>query len=300
MTEDLKNKNWHVLDIPEGTVGDYAIKHMHEPAGAKLSTGNMRTSLFGQPSVDILFEQPTRWHELLEEGGRWMSDLPIEQAQADKALENVHGKILVGGLGLGYAATHLCRNPDVDHITVVEISSEVIELVEMHLTLTPGRGGDMQGKMDIWNGDLFDFLRVAEKSYDYCFFDIWQSDGEGTFWETVVPLRNLTQGICDDENIICWNENVMRAQLVTAIMSRVYWINLPKEQLNFIGADKCTPTLDDLCIKRDDKYWDWMVPYWEDYRSERFDREDAQVYARDYCELVGRPGWEEEWAQSTI
>jgi len=276
----FKTKDWHILDIPEGKSGEYQIRHIHKDAGTCLDTANMRCQMFGQPNVKLMFDHPTRWHELSYEGGVWMTDLPIEQAQHDRELQEAHGDVLIGGLGLGYAATQLIRRPEVDSVTVVEISPEVIELVQPHI----------DDEIIVICADLFEYLEglTPVPPFDYCFFDIWQSDGEGTFFETVVPLRKLAQPWLNDEDIICWNEDVMRGQLNMALQSRLAFLQHPLE-----GAKPLT--IDMLCEKQNNVYWDWMIPYWKALRDGRFDKEDAGHYAQVYCELVGKAGFEETW-----
>ena len=94
-----------ILKIPEGKRGEYAITHKGYPAGTVLSTSNLRTAMMGgHKGNKILFEEESTWHELSYDGGVWMTDLPIEQAQCDAQLggDAISGSVLVGGLGLGY------------------------------------------------------------------------------------------------------------------------------------------------------------------------------------------------------
>jgi len=292
----LREKDWHMLDIPEGKINDYEISHDIKPPGTELRTSNMRTTLLGQQPGKILkFGYETCWHKLSYDGGTWMTDLPIEQSQHDRELADFKGHVLVGGLGLGYAVTHLCRRPEINHVTVVEKSIEVVKLVEPYLKVP-------RGKLTVITEDLFNYLRdmrpmYGGPAYDYCFYDIWQSDGEHTLWEQVVPLRKLTQegDVCDDLYVICWNEDVMRGQLVFSMRSRLLWLDdrvkgLPKGDKRFQ-----MPTLENMCEKRDDIYWDWMVPFWRSYRDDEFSKEELMDFAGRYCAIVGKPGWEQGW-----
>ena len=118
----MKDK-WHLnIDIPEGKSGYLKIRHINKPAGIVLPTSNSRTALMGGQKVEhIKFDEETRWHELSEEDrGVWMTDYPIEQAQCDEQSKGMWGNVLIGGLGLGYAAQHIAKDDQVDSITVVE------------------------------------------------------------------------------------------------------------------------------------------------------------------------------------
>ena len=77
----------------------------------------------------------TTWHTLSEgDDGVWMTDLPIEQFQADNMLyEKVYGTVLIGGLGLGYAAQLIASQPQVNRIIVIDKSQDVVDLVWKHL-----------------------------------------------------------------------------------------------------------------------------------------------------------------------
>ena len=96
-----------------------------------------------------------------------MSDLPIEQTQHDVALDGFTGSVLVAGLGIGYAANVLAANSDVDDVTIVEISPEVVQLVGPHIR-------DPDGKVEIVTDDIFNYLHelVEGDWFDFCFFDI--------------------------------------------------------------------------------------------------------------------------------
>lgn len=267
-----------VLSIPEGKSGDWEIAHTHYPAGKKMTTGSMRTAYYGQKSTEIIFEQPTRWHKLLENGGTWMSDLPVEQRQADELIVGAYGRVLVGGLGLGYHTTALLKKPAVKEVVVVEISQDVINLV-WQPTLDNLR---TKKKVEIVNADLFDYLKLfpIEKQFNWGVYDIWQSDGETTFHTTVVPLRKLSRGKV--MHVRCWNEDIMRGQLAAAIETRL---------LGFQIAPSMTPTVDQLATPGDpDDYWrNWSVPFWQWYRDKGpHDQKVVRDMISTYVMLYGR------------
>jgi hypothetical protein len=272
----------HVIKIPEQAIGEYAIKHLHYKAGP-IARSNMRTAIIGGQSESPLeFDRPTQWHELVYEGGTWMTDLPIEQQQHDNELEPMtEGDILVGGLGLGYAATILAARPDVNRVTVVEISPEVIALVQPYLK-------DPDGKIEVVQADLLDYLDrdALDTMYDWCFYDIWQRDGVTTFLDTVIPLRRMScenGWASDDENVICWNENVMRGQLAFSLHSS--WAAV------LMGRG----TAEELAQERDDKYWDWMVPFWQGVLQNAVTEDNYQDMIGSYAGTYGRPFFHLWW-----
>ena len=65
----------------------------------------------------------------LEEKGRiWMTITPNEIATLRPMAECCHGRVLCYGLGLGYVVFHMLLRPQVEEVTVVERSPEVIAL----------------------------------------------------------------------------------------------------------------------------------------------------------------------------
>lgn len=252
-----------ILNIPEGTRGDVTVKHLHHPAGTTLSTGTLRTAFMGQPSSDITFDRPTVWHELSSgEHGVWMTDLPIEQRQMDTLIHKSHGRVLVGGLGLGYVVVALAAKKLVREIVVVERSQDVIDLVWRS---TANRMHRRDLKLKIVKADLFEFLTTQPRKphpvFSWGLFDIWQADGETTFHEFIVPLRKLAYGVVG--KLECWNEDIMRAQLLQGLTTRLLLLRQPpamagSEQEWFRSAYG----LNALRIENGNLYMDWAVPLW--------------------------------------
>ena len=159
ISDDGRKFYYEALKIPVSVSGKFSIKHLVKKSGTKLPTATMRTSLFGgHENKDILFDYSTTWHSLTEEDdGVWMTDLPIEQFQADTMLnEKVYGTVLVGGLGLGYAAQLIASQPQVDRIIVIEKSQDVVDLVWKHLRFPKGT------EVYVEVADLFDYLKLLK------------------------------------------------------------------------------------------------------------------------------------------
>ena len=271
-----------ILDIPEGKAGSYEVKHIKKPAGTTLSTANIRTAFIGGDKLqDIKFKSETRWHELSYDEGVWMTDLPIEQAQHDKLLQNFKGRVLVGGLGLGYAVTILAQKPLVKEIVVVEKAREVIDLVWPHLKK------EVFEVTELVNADLFEYLEEnREARFDFGFYDIWQSDGETTFFEVVLPLRKLSADVVGE--VVCWNENVMRGQLVLDLRSQIVSLEMP------LPPNSGELTLDTLSTPTGDNWHDWSVPFFKTVKERRLTARDQEFMrlAHLYAATYGLADWE--------
>lgn len=273
-------KPWEgVIDIPEGVCGEYSVEHHFKPAHKPISKFTMRSAVLGghKHSKPLEFDHQTKWHRLLGPTGVWMTDLPVEQYQHDCELRDVKdGPVLMGGLGLGYAATVLAKRRGINQIVVVEKSKEVIELVEPYLK-------DRRHVIRVIHGDLFEFLKTfSHFRFAWAFYDIWQSDGEGTFFDIVCPLLELSKGMVPMDKVICWNEDVMRTQLLLGIQSRLYALTVMKDE---------NITLDTLCEFRQTPYWDYAVPFFRCMRKFEIEEikypfnEMASWYARKFGRL---------------
>jgi len=272
-------KKWEgFLRIPEGDRGDFAIRHTVHPPGKALHTANIRCALIGgQRSTTLVYDRATTWHSLLEDNGVWMTDLPCEQAQADRLARGIHGRVLVTGLGLGYVAQRLALRRNVERVTVVEKERDVIELVANHL-----RG---RKKIHIVEADAFEFVDNSVERYDFAYHDIWQSDGEGTFFDVVVVLREMTARLVPhaNGNVRCWNEDVMRGQLRNGIVSRLTMV------LNPGAYSMGVPTLDEMCEPTGNKYHDWTVEFFRWVRNYDTSGSNAVGEATFYANVYGLP-----------
>jgi hypothetical protein len=268
-----RNRYAGALDIPAGTSGKVSVEHVTRPAGTTLRSGNIRTAMFGQTADKVTYPEATRWHKLVEDDyGTWMTDDPIEQRQMDELIRTARGgRVLVGGLGLGYAVVALARRPHVTAITVVERSADVIGLVwaaTVRRVQEITEGGIMP-TLTVVHMDLFEYLRSLPATtakgkrlpFTWALYDIWQADGETTFHTTVVPLRKASVGRA--RTVVCWNEDVMRGQLFQGLTSRRFYLT-PEVQEQFKGQ---APTLEQLCTVRENKWHDWAVPFWCWYRD---------------------------------
>lgn len=251
--------------IPEGQVGSYRIKHIIDKPGASRPTANLRNAFFGgHDGEPVVFPDGARWHELTYDGGTWMTDLPIEQWQHNRLLEPMAGDVLVGGLGLGYAANYLAARPQVDSVVVVEIAPEIVELVAPHII-------DPDGKVVVIEQDLFDFLRLNDREFDWGFYDIWQSDGERTFFNVVMPLRRLSDRV---NQVLCWNEDIMLGQLATDLLHRFLFT---QHQM----ADHF-PTREQLAEPKGDPYWDWSCPFFKRVLAGKINEDNVREEVRAY------------------
>ncbi len=279
------------LDIPEGKLGDWSIIHKKYKAEHEFSTATFRTAIIGgQRKRPVRYNVPTRFHALCEGEGIWMTDWPVEQAQCDSNLKPIRGgRILVGGLGLGLCATILARRKDVEHVTVVEDSQEVVKLVAEHLRVP-------RGKLTVVVADLFEYLDTRHErcQFDWAFHDIWQSDSLGTLLDTVLPLRHKSVAnrfVPSDSRCICWNEDVMRGQILMGLQHRIQFTDAP----SVMAKGLAEPTVEEMAQHRGSIWWDMYCPFWAWHRDKGPKKELAMQAASLYSVVFGQQQWEQRW-----
>lgn len=219
----VKNKKFKV-SINEHKIGDV------------LDVVDLRMSfLTGLKVIKLKLDVDIKIHKLNESGfGMWMSTHPIETFTHIYPAMKAHGKVLIGGLGLGYVVRLIqeLNTNDINHIWVVEQDKQLISLL---INYYPN--------IRIIHDDIHNYLSTTKENFDYIYLDTWTSTGEWEFLNNVLPLRRLAKRI--SPNVNCWMEEVMRGQFITGIQTmslvgKLMWIydNMDKyRKVNPIGAD---------------------------------------------------------------
>lgn len=121
-------------------------------------------------------DEPVEAAVLWQDEDVWMLDAPSEANTIDPYAAKASGKVLTFGLGIGYFIFMAMRNPNVTSITVVEQSTEVIEMFKTFLlpqfpTHIP---------LNIIQGDAYEYFNQKFiQGYDYVFVDIHKSNDDG-------------------------------------------------------------------------------------------------------------------------
>lgn len=122
------------------------------------------------------FDKPYKAAILRQDGNFWMTDTPAEANTINPCAQKAHGKVLTFGLGIGYFVFMALLNPAVESVTIIEQSSEVINMFKKHLLPQFPRNNCIE----IIQGDAFDYFNQAYlDNYDYVFVDIWKSNDDG-------------------------------------------------------------------------------------------------------------------------
>lgn len=172
--------------LEDRKVGDFELSHF------EIGKNNMYAILHGIPCGKFI--------RLTHRGSVVMSDTETEKRTNSAFVRNAHGKVLVGGLGIGLILLAVQDKPEVEKITVIEKNKEVVELVADQLPLNE--------KVEIINADAFEYIPAEE--YNTIYMDIWNYINEDVYREQMKPLisryRRYLVPKSEDENryIDCW------------------------------------------------------------------------------------------------
>lgn len=174
---------WHTpaTDYPEAEVGGYRIHR-----------GRYARGVYRYWGLDgyLIFKvrKPILVTNLQQRRGKhwygWMIDDPPQQRAMEIYAMHAHGKVLMVGLGLGLYLHELAKNKKVEKITVVEISPEVVLLVEPYLPILP--------EFTFLLADFFEFIRYDTEQWDTILIDLWVShsaeDKMEILYHRILPL----------------------------------------------------------------------------------------------------------------
>lgn len=106
------------------------------------------------------------YHRLMQGRSVVMSSTPAEKRSHIAAWLQAKGEVLVTGLGLGLILNAILAKPEVQGVTVVEKSSEVIDLVWPAFSAEP--------RAQIIHADALEWKPPRGKRYNAVWHDIWQ------------------------------------------------------------------------------------------------------------------------------
>lgn len=136
-----------------------------------------------------------------------MCDLLVELLKHMEFIRHAHGRVLVLGLGLGCVVRGLLTRPDVERITLVERSTDVINLVWPHME---------HARIELVHAEAEAFLERRAKPYtwDCAWHDLWADDGEDHLalihTRTLLRLRDRVRGRQGAWNYPRWHRRLMR------------------------------------------------------------------------------------------
>jgi spermidine synthase len=125
--------------------------------------------VFGQP---IRLSAPLEVRGLVMADGRlWMSDVPQERIMMFNNAQATHGRVLVGGLGLGLYPQYAL--PNCSSMLIVEQNADVLAVFGPLVQVAADSCGV---PLTLRQGDIADILEAApDQRYDTIFLDTWDT-----------------------------------------------------------------------------------------------------------------------------
>lgn len=171
--------------VPEGTSGEYHIQHFTISEG---EASLYRTKSMFSRSFLGRFVKTGNFCRLKYGSQVLMSDCGGERFSNREVVQRAHGDVLIAGLGIGMVICPIVKKESVNHVTVIEISPDVINLVESHIREYLGEDSR---KLTIINADIFDFKPTQK--YDVIYFDIWGDYSGDEYPETKKLHRRFSR-----------------------------------------------------------------------------------------------------------
>ncbi len=154
------------------------------------------------------FEQSFSFPAVSEGGNEWMTLTPVDLDTVDEAIAAAHGRVVTFGLGLGYYAYMVSEKAEVESITVVERSREVIELFTTYILPQFSH----PEKVNIIEADAYAYMehQMPKESFDLAFVDIWRDASDGS--EAYRRMKPL-EGLSPNTKFLYWIENFIISRL---------------------------------------------------------------------------------------
>jgi len=149
------------VNIPEGKSGDWEVKRFtvtEEQAKFDMMRGMFHGGRY----------TPAGTYTSIQRNGKIiMSDTPNEIRDHYQIIRMARGKVLINGLGIGMVLGAVLAKPEVTHVTVIDLSPDVISLVGNYYKQKYG------DKVEIICADAFTWKPPKNVRYDVVWHDIW-------------------------------------------------------------------------------------------------------------------------------
>lgn len=189
--------------------GDWEIKwEEYAPYRAVICDDMIINSDYSEIPPLGFFEETFRFPAVLEGGNEWMTLTPVDLDTCEEAIAEAKGRVVTFGLGLGYYAYMVSEKAEVESITVVEKSPDVIRLFEEHiLPQFPNKE-----KVRVVMADAFEYAEniMPSERFDLAFVDTWRDASDGApMYKRMKPYERLSP----DTKFLYWIEKFLVSRL---------------------------------------------------------------------------------------
>ncbi len=189
--------------------GDWEIKwEEYAPYRAVICDDMIINSDYSEIPPLGFFEETFRFPAVLEGGNEWMTLTPVDLDTCEEAIAEAKGRVVTFGLGLGYYAYMVSEKAEVESITVVEKSPDVIRLFKEHiLPQFPNKE-----KVRVVMADAFEYAEniMPSERFDLAFVDTWRDASDGApMYKQMKALEHLSP----DTKFLYWIEKFLISRL---------------------------------------------------------------------------------------
>jgi hypothetical protein len=161
------SEQYKVPDLPEGKSGTWEIKRF------EVKKEDLVRQLFSMANSGRYVPEGVYTGLFRkDDDNRYttiMSDTPDEINDHWQPINKAEGDVLIAGLGLGVVLNALAKKKEVNHITIVELSTDVLTLVKKHYEVK------YPGKITFIQADILTWKPPQDIHWNYAWFDIWDN-----------------------------------------------------------------------------------------------------------------------------
>ncbi len=188
----IENPYYKNVAPEDAKCGSFELKWEYYPPYRAAISGDMiiKDDYTEIPPLGF-FTEGFQFPAVLEDGNEWMTLTPVDLDTSEEAIERAYGKVVTFGLGLGYYAYMASEKREVESITVVEKSADVIELFKSHILPKFSH----PEKVRIVCEDAFVYAEkiMPSENFNYAFVDTWRDASDGLpMYERMKALEPLS------------------------------------------------------------------------------------------------------------
>lgn len=161
------------VPVPVGISGEWRIEEFEVVDDA---LGQTRAAIKRDPYEYV---PPGKYKRLMRNDVVVMSNTPMEIDTNKHFIAYAKGRVLINGLGMGMVLTAILDKPEVESVTVIEASKDVIALIAPTFANNP--------KLTIINDCAFEYKPPKGVRYDAVWHDIWDE----LCGDNVVEMKKL-------------------------------------------------------------------------------------------------------------
>ncbi len=178
------------------------------------------------------FEKSFRFPLVKQDGREWMAIKPNEIETMKAPLNEIKGKVITFGLGLGYFTFMASQKENVSDITVIELDKEVINLFNQYILPQFNH----PEKVHIIQADAFDFMQhqLPKLHLDYAFVDLWHDAADGL--NMYLKAKKL-EYLSPETHFLYWIEETLLSALRWNIFEEVVHKNNSVERIEQLLSD---------------------------------------------------------------